>query len=301
MDWIKTTWTMAAGLVTAAGTVFAQTPAPVSPTAALSGLSGARQQMSQQASLPRVFAPTMPRTTYSRYPWKTEIAATVFWIGEESSANNPTPNNKSSWDMNWVQSYGGFDTPDATKRAVNYTPLNFIPKQNPFYLALPYNDVIDSSTTKAEARSRIPWFNQRFTRPGKSVVEGQWVAIQYGNRVCYAQWEDCGPFVTDDVEYVFGNARPKNTQNHGAGIDVSPAVRDYLGLAMNTKVNWRFVDYNEIPDGPWRTFGSNNPFVRARANSVNNERNALASRLEELRRMRDEAFQKTGNSQYQNR
>ncbi len=300
MDWIKTTWTKAAGLLTLAATAHAQTPAPVSPTAALSGLSGARQQMSQ-ASVPRVFAPTMPRMTYSRYPWKTDIVATVFWIGEEPSANNPTPNTKSSWDVNWLQSYGGFDTPDATKRTVNYTPTSFIPKQNPFYLALPYNDVIDSSTTKAEARIRIPWFGQRYARPGKSVVEGQWVAIRYGNRVCYAQWEDCGPFVTDDVEYVFGNARPKNTQNHGAGIDVSPAVRDYLGLGMNTKIDWRFVDFNEIPDGPWRTFGSNNPFVRARSAAVANEKNVLASRLEELRRMRDEYFRQTGNAQYQNR
>jgi hypothetical protein len=267
-------------------------------------MQGARQQFSQpgqQASVPRVFAPTMPRTSYSPYPWKTDISATVFWIGEEPTANNPTPNTKSSWDVNWVQNYGGFDTPDATKRTVNYTPVSFIPKQNPFYLALPYNDLIDSSTTKAEARIRIPWFGKRFSRPGKSVVEGQWVAISYENRVCYAQWEDCGPFVTDDVEYVFGNARPKNTQNHGAGIDVSPAVRDFLGLGTTAKVAWRFVDFNEIPDGPWRTFGSNNPFVRVQATRQATEKNALASRLEELRRMRDEYFRQSGASQYQNR
>ena len=296
MDWNKITSTVVAAHLAIAGAVHAQTPAPVSPTTSLSGLAGA-----SQTNMPRVFAPTMPRMTYSRYPWKTEIAATVFWIGEEPTANNPTPNNKSSWDVSWVQSYGGFDTPDATKRTVNYTPANFIPKQNPFYLALPYNDLIDSRTTKSEARTRIPWFNQRFVRSGKSVVEGQWVAIRYGNRVCYAQWEDCGPFVTDDVEYVFGNARPKNNQNNGAGIDVSPAVRDFLGLGTNTKIDWRFVDMNEIPDGPWRTYGSNNPFVRARVTEKANQNNALASRLEELRRMRDEYFRQNGSGQYQNR
>ncbi len=297
MEWSKTTQAVAAGFLALAGTVHAQTPAPVSPTAALSGLSGARQ-----ANMPRVFAPTMPRISYSTYPWKTEISATVFWIGEEPTANNPTPNNKSSWDVNWTQSYGGFDTPDATKRTVNYTPANFIPKQNPFYIALPYNDLIDSSTTKSEARSRIPWFSKRYVRAGKSVLEGQWIAIRYGNRVCYAQWEDCGPFVTDDVEYVFGNAKPKNTQNNAAGIDVSPAVRDYLGLSTNTKVDWRFVDFNEIPDGPWRTYGTNNPFVRALATKANSEKAVLASRLEELRRMRDDYFrQSNGSGQFQNR
>ena len=292
----KTTSKVLAGLLTMSSVLPAQTPAPVSPTTSLSGLAGAGQ-----ANAPHVFAPTMPRLTYSRYPWKTEISATVFWIGEEPSAKNPTPNNKSSWDVNWLHSYGGFDTPEATKRTVNYTPTGFIPKQNPFYIALPYNDVIDSGTTKTEARTRIPWFKQKFSRSGKSVCEGQWLAIRFGNRVCYAQWEDCGPFVTDDVEYVFGNARPKNSQNNGAGIDVSPAVRDYLGLGTNTKVDWRFVDMNEIPDGPWRTYGSNNPFVRALATQKNSEANAIASRLEELRKMRDEYFRQNGSSQYQNR
>jgi len=296
MDWNKTTLTLLTGLLAAAGTTLAQTPAPVSPTTSLSGLAGARQQLSPGgAAMPRVFAPTMPRLSYSIYPWKTEISATIFWIGEEPTPNNPTPNNKSSWDVNWQQNYGGFDNPDATKRTVNYTPAAFIPKQNPFYLALPYNDVIDSQTTKSEARTRIPWFKKKFVRSGKSVVEGQWVAIRYLNRVCYAQWEDCGPFVTDDIEYVFGNARPKNTSNNGAGIDVSPAVRDYLGLGMNTKVDWRFVDLNEIPDGPWRTYGTNNPFVRALAVEKANQNNALASRLEELRKMRDEYFRQNGS------
>jgi hypothetical protein len=34
----------------------------------------------------------------------------------------------------------------------------------------------------------------------------------------------------DYWQYVFGNERPKPTLNKGAGLDVSPAVRDYLGL-----------------------------------------------------------------------
>jgi hypothetical protein len=240
---------------------------------------------------PRVFVPSLPRTSYSRYPWKTNIVATVFWIGEQPTENNPTPNDKSSWDTQWMQNFGGYDDPDPTKRTLNYTPAAFVPKQNPFYIALPYNDLVDYNTTKQDAYTRIPWFKQRFTRPGKTVLKGQWLAIRYGNRVCYAQWEDCGPFLTDDVNYVFGDARPLNTSNQGAGLDISPAVRDYLGLKSGAKVDWRFCDVNEVGDGPWRTFGTNNPFVRAKSS----EQAQIRSRLEELRRMRDEYFRQYGS------
>ena len=33
-----------------------------------------------------------------RYPWKSNIVTTIFWIGEKPSANNPVPNRASSWD-----------------------------------------------------------------------------------------------------------------------------------------------------------------------------------------------------------
>ena len=46
-----------------------------------------------------------------------------------------------------------------------------------------------------------------------------------------------------------------------AGLDVSPAVRDYLGLKANDVTDWRFVDFNEVPRGPWATHGENNTFV----------------------------------------
>src|SRR5260370_17065361 len=37
----------------------------------------------------------------------------------------------------------------------------------------------------------------------QSVCKEKWVAIRPGNRVCYAQWEDVGPFRTDHWQYVF--------------------------------------------------------------------------------------------------
>jgi len=240
--------------------------------------------------VPRVNSPTMPRLGYARYPWKTDIIATVFWVGEQPTENNPTPNNMSSWDTEWEKNFGGYDDPDTAKRGPNYCPVGFTPGLNPFYIALPYNDCIDHTAHKPEAAKIIPWFKQRFTRAGKTVLRGTWLAIRYGNRVCYAQWEDCGPFLTDDHEYVFGTARPKNTSNKGAGLDISPAVRDYLGMASSGKCDWRFVDVSEVPPGPWRSLGTNNHFVKAQQHQKAQDASTVASRLQELKRMRDEYF-----------
>jgi hypothetical protein len=210
---------------------------------------------------PQVFVPTTSRTSTQRYPWKTNIVTTVFWVGEQPTENNPVPNTKSSWDGNWTANYGGYDNPDPAARR-NYIPVNFVPRQNPFYVALPYNDV-SHGRFKPEAALVIPWFKQAYTAPGVSVCKGRWLAIRKGNRVCYAQWEDCGPFRTDHFQYVFQNERPKPNLNKGAGLDVSPAVRDYLGMSSTDVTDWQFVEVRDVPPGPWRTYGDNNHFVIA--------------------------------------
>jgi hypothetical protein len=209
-------------------------------------------------------------TAYSlgpgRYPWKLNIMTTVFWVGEQASGNNPVPNDRSSWDKYWFSDYGGFDTPDASARR-NYIPVSFVPRQNPFYIALPYNDV-EGGHTKSEAASVIPWFKAAFAKDGQTVLRGRWIAIRRGNRVCYAQWEDCGPFRTDHWQYVFGNERPRPNLNQGAGLDVSPAVRDYLGMSSKDVCDWRFVEFREVPPGPWTLYGNNNTFVILRRQSI---------------------------------
>jgi hypothetical protein len=211
---------------------------------------------------PQVVAPTNFRSGFNRYPWKRGIVTTVFWVGERPTANNPVPNYKSSWDVRWAQNYGGLDNPDPSQRK-NYSPARFTPRQNPFYVALPYNDVT-RGTTKSEARRAIPWFKQAFERPGKSVLKGRWVAIKRGGRICYAQWEDCGPFRTDHWQYVFGNQRPLPNLNQGAGLDVSPAVRDYLMMGGKDVCDWKFVEARDVPAGPWTKYGDNNTFVLQR-------------------------------------
>lgn len=193
------------------------------------------------------------------YPWKIGIVTTTFWVGEKPTKKNPVPNHVSSWDPHWAKNFGGFDDPDRDSRA-NYMPASFTPQQNPFYIALPYND-LEKGGHKAEASRVIPWFNKAFQQPGKTVLKGRWIAIRYRGKVCYAQWEDCGPFRTDHWQYVFGNERPKPNLNRGAGLDVSPAVRDYLGMADTDVTDWKFVEFEEVPHGPWATHGDNNTFV----------------------------------------
>ena len=201
-------------------------------------------------------APPLPGDPY---PWKRQIVTTVFWIGEKPTENNPVPNRSSSWDKEWSKSYGGFDDPNAARRQ-DYTPVKFTPRQNPFYCALPYNDKA-ASGHRPEAPRVVPWFKEAYQGPGVSVCKGRWIAIRKGNKIAYAQWEDAGPFRTDHWQYVFGNERPKPNLNKGAGLDVSPAVRDYLGLNETDVTDWQFVDFKDVPRGPWSKLGENNTFV----------------------------------------
>lgn len=194
-----------------------------------------------------------------RYPWKKEIVTTVFWIGEQPSGNNPVPNRSSSWDANWTRNYGGFDDPERSHRR-DFIPAKFTPRQNPFYCALPYNDKATNGH-RPEAPRVVPWFKEAYQGPGISTCKGRWIAVRKGNKTVYAQWEDAGPFRTDHWQYVFGNERPKPNLNKGAGLDVSPAVRDYLGLEGTDVTDWKFVDFNEVPRGPWSKLGDNNTFV----------------------------------------
>ena len=216
---------------------------------------------------PSVFAPTArtyalaPVSNSARqFPWRNNIVTTIFWIGERPTANNPVPNRASSWDKNWTQNYGGYDNPDRSQRR-DLIPVNFTPRQNPFYCALPYNDKAREGH-RPEAPQVVPWFHQAYQGPAVSTCKGRWIAIRKDNKVAYAQWEDAGPFRTDHWQYVFGNERPKANLNQGAGLDVSPAVRDYLGLQDTDVTDWKFVEFKDVPVGPWARYGDNNTFVQ---------------------------------------
>lgn len=185
--------------------------------------------------------------------WKRNVISSVFWVGEAATENNPVPNTKSAWDQDWQASFGGYDDPD---RRDGYFPAGFVPQRNPFYIALPYNDIGKDGRHRPEASEVIPWYWRAYKGDSVSVCKGRWIAIHQGGEVCYAQWEDVGPFETDHFGYVFGEEKPRPNRNGGAGIDLSPAVRDFLGLRGLDRVEWRFVESYEVPAGPWKSWSS---------------------------------------------
>jgi TonB family protein len=238
-------------------------PSPAAPTV----LSQREPPTASSAETP-VPASLIAHPSGNVFSWKTNVATLVFWVGEEQVTGKTSPQQQSAWDKDWLKSFGGVDTPEPAARH-DYIPISFVPHQNPFYCALPYNDV-EQGRFKPEAPIVIPWFKRVHAEPGQSVCKDRWVAIRKANRICYAQWEDCGPFRTDQFQYVFQNERLTPNANNGAGLSVSPAVRDYLDLAPTDVADWRFVEVSDVPLGPWRNYGENNQFVIARRQLENN-------------------------------
>ena len=76
---------------------------------------------------------------------------TMFWVGEESDAENAfIPNDASYWDANWQSSFGGVDHPFERN---GHWPAGFKPKENPFYVALPYGEFEEDNSLKQAAQS----------------------------------------------------------------------------------------------------------------------------------------------------
>lgn len=150
--------------------------------------------------------------------------------------------------------------------ANGYFPTQATPLENPFYLDLPFDDVNDATAFK-ERCAVVPWANDpgyagHCTDAGFSYMKNRWVKIVGPNgHTCYGQNEDAGPShgsLYHDAAYVFGanDARPVQGQFNDAGMDVSPALNGCLGYAEldgeNDLVTWSFVDYADVPDGPWK-------------------------------------------------
>jgi hypothetical protein len=189
------------------------------PTFAL--FTGASRDLYSQGSVPK---PAI--NVAGDGQWKIGITATVFWVGEPPIGDDPG---------NLVF---GLGSQLVRKRR----------SQNPFYVALPYNDV-SNGHTKPEARNIIPWFRQAYVRDGQSVLKDHWVVIRKGARICYAQWEDVGPIQVDHWQYVFGNERPRANKNRDAGIDVSPAVKEYLGLSASIPATGGLLVTTKLSNG----------------------------------------------------
>jgi hypothetical protein len=183
------------------------------------------------------------------YPWKLNIITTIFWIGEGSTPISSTTNVESSWDEDWRANNHGSDSPNDRN---GYASGSHASTLNPFYVALPFNDLAFPDKT----RRWLPdgWY--RRARDGKQVsaCKDRWVEIKNSRGdICYAQWEDVGPLRYDHAEYVFGPERPIGLGDDHAGLDVSPAVAEYLGIDHkdHATTSWRFVDDEDVRPGAW--------------------------------------------------
>jgi hypothetical protein len=200
---------------------------------------------------------TLPPPASQKYPAFTHlnIISTVFWVGEGATSDNAHISNAASaWDGVWAEHFGGIDDPNHRN---GYLPASFTTKENPFYVALPYNDLTENGDRKANAIN-CPQYAQLKNHP-YSWCKNAWLAVRSGDKIAYAQWEDSGPLGEDDTNYVFGNSQPLNIWGAKAGIDLSPAMRDYLGVEDVDRCDWTFISAGEVPDGPWKQIITTTP------------------------------------------
>ena len=212
------------------------------------------------------------------YPWHTDIVATTFWVGEVFDPHASDGSQRiSTYDSDWLGSYGGCDgiadgddcrTEQRTADS-DYFPTRMVPRQNPFYLDLPFDDVNDDEGFATRGQV-VPWANEPafasiVADRSASLMKNRWVVLRKDGRVCYGQIEDAGPGEYRDAAYVFGadDRRPANARYNGAGLDVSPALNGCLGFAdldgNRDRVDWAFVDAADVPAGPWRRIVTDSP------------------------------------------
>jgi len=207
-----------------------------------------------------------------KYPVHTDIVSTTFWVGEVFDPNADDGSQVlSTYDSLWIKSYGGCDgivvdggcKTEARTAANGYFPTQMTPLENPFYLDLPFDDLNDAKAFRSREKV-IPWagdpaYAGSAGNDKVSLMKNRWVKITANGQTCYGQIEDAGPGQYDDAGYVFGadDRRPKNRRFNGAGMDVSPALNGCLRYkeldGEDDRVDWQFVDFEDVPDGPWRT------------------------------------------------
>jgi hypothetical protein len=198
--------------------------------------------------------------------------STTFWVGEVFDPDAADGSQVlSTYDGKWQAHYGGCDGIVSGSRceterrtaANGWFPTAMTPRENPFYLDLPYDDVNDP-TGFADRGMVVPWassapYAAQTRDQDVSLMKNRWVMLRKDGHVCYGQIEDAGPGQYHDAAYVFGtdDVRPANKRYNGAGMDVSPALNGCLGFAElngeDDRVDWRFVEAGEVPAGPWRT------------------------------------------------
>lgn len=242
------------------------------------------------------------------YPWHTNVVGTTFWVGEIFNGSIADGSQVcSAYDDEWAYHWSGKKTgtagpgtdcagaatggcdgipsgsgasfqcsTEARTAANGFFPTSPLvhPRENPFYLDLPFDDVNDP-TAFAERCRVIPWagdpgYSGRCSDANFSYMKNRWVRIVGPNgHACYGQIEDAGPSHDDlyhDAAYVFGSseARPVQGEFNDAGMDVSPALNGCLGFAQldgdTDRISWQFVDAADVPAGPWVRIVTKRPY-----------------------------------------
>lgn len=221
-----------------------------------------------------------PAPVDREYPWHTDIVATVFWVGEILDPNSSDGSQViSTYDARWMDNYGGCDgvwvanscETEARDASNGFFPRHMTPRQNPFYLDLPFDDINDPGAFSRRG-DVVPWakdlaYAGRAQDKLFSFMKNRWVRMEKNGSSCYGQIEDAGPGQYNDAEYVFGSndERPANRKFNGAGMDVSPALAGCLGFedlnGAQDRVSWQFVEEKDVPDGPWKKIVTTTPVV----------------------------------------
>ena len=115
----------------------------------------------------------------------------------------------SAWDEQLAsRATGGSDNPNDRN---GYSPADHAPTVNPFYIALPFNDLAFPDKARRRLPAGLASAATRTASKPVSACKDRWVEIKTEDgtgHICYAQWEDVGPLRYDHAEYVFGDERP---------------------------------------------------------------------------------------------
>jgi hypothetical protein len=201
----------------------------------------------------------LPGTTAARaYPVHSQVPATVFRIGVMVPGRGDDAQSlRSGWDRDWAAHYGGCDgygsvgpacrSDLAGRTPPDWFPVAMVPKENPYYVGLPYNDLEDPGRAAVIPWARDHGYVEHLRDRSFSLIKNRWVRVTGRTGSCYAQVEDTGPGLSDPG-YVLRGARPAQTP----AINLSPALGRCVGVtdaAGLTHVAWAFVD--RPPTGPW--------------------------------------------------
>lgn len=176
-----------------------------------------------------------------------DIATTYFQAGMPAGeADHGISNESSAWYDDWAKHMCGVDR-EGTRAVIRAGCDNL------YYAALPCAD-FDTNGPILAHRQVAPWK----AKTSSSVFKNRWIRVSTGDKTVYVQWEDVGPLYENDCRYVFGSSRPRQESSGevDSALDISPAAFKVLAdgdLSIGIiKTDWEFVDFSQVPPGPWR-------------------------------------------------